>query len=284
MNLKNVNIIPSNQDIKRKIIVPNKLNKELAELIGILTGDGSIGFYKGEGYTHYQIRFYGHKTEDFDYYNKNVNGLFKNLFNVDLKIRSHKSQGNASFITIDSKVIFQFLSKTLQIPTGKKFLFLKIPKYIKKSNSKIKKAFLRGLADTDASLTFKKKHKDKNYYPLISLKQKNKRIIEEVVEILDEFGFNSYVQYDIITKDKRGFESNGNCIYLNGKKNLERWIKLIGFNNLKHKTKYLIWKKIGYCNSNTTLEQRKIILSRRARRDSNSRGSLFEETFPRPIA
>ena len=35
-------------------------------------------------------------------------------------------------------------------------------------------------------------------------------------------------------------------IFLYGEENLEKWINLIGFSNMKHKSKYLVWKKLGY--------------------------------------
>ena len=251
----------SSSDKKRDIIIPNKITKELAELIGIIIGDGSTGIYKGKGYIHYEIRFYGHKNEDFEYYKNNVNKLFKKLFNVNLKIRNYKSQGNTSFITIDSKAIVFFLSKILKIPTGQKSSITKIPNYIKTSSIEIKTAFMKGLADTDASLTFKKKHKDKHYYPIISLNQKSEKMIKDVDKMLKIFGFHTYTQYNIIKKDSRGFNTKSHSIYLSGKKNLENWMNLIGFNNPKHKTKYLIWKKFGFCQPYTTLIQRNKILN-----------------------
>ena len=72
----------SNKDRKRNILIPNKITKELAELIGIIMGDGSTGIYKGNGYTHYEIRLYGHKKEDLNYYNKIVDKLFKKFIVV----------------------------------------------------------------------------------------------------------------------------------------------------------------------------------------------------------
>ena len=42
---------------------------------------------------------------------------------------------------------------------------------------------------------------------------------------------------------------------------LEYWMKSIGFNSRKHLTKYLIWKKSGFCPPYTSLPQREQILN-----------------------
>jgi hypothetical protein len=45
-------------------------------------------------------------------------------------------------------------------------------------------------------------------------------------------------------------------VRLNGILMLEKWMNEIGSRNAKHLTKYLVWKKEGFCPSNTTLEVR----------------------------
>ncbi|MBI2148125.1 hypothetical protein HYU23_00445 [Candidatus Woesearchaeota archaeon] len=45
-----------------------------------------------------------------------------------------------------------------------------------------------------------------------------------------------------------------------GKEQLELWMKLTGFNSRKHLTKYLVWKKFGFCPHYTNLPQRELIL------------------------
>ena len=247
----------SREDIRRNIRIPNKMTKELSELIGIITGDGCIGIYKGKGYIHHEIKFSGHRTEEYDYYTEHVNGLFNFLFNASIKLRVFKSSGNELSSRIGSKAILSFLSRALYLPTRNKASVTKIPEYIKSSSPEIKTAFIRGLADTDFCIAFKKKHKNMHYYPVISVRQKSKTIIEDVSNALKELGFYLYTQYNMSVKYQRGFTATQHAIYISGEKNLSKWINLIGFNNPKHMTKYLVWKKFGQCPPYTTLVQRR---------------------------
>lgn len=50
-------------------------------------------------------------------------------------------------------------------------------------------------------------------------------------------------------------------IILSGVINLERWMKLIGIKNPVKLTRYLVWKKFGFCPPHTNLQQRKDILN-----------------------
>lgn len=73
-----------------------------------------------------------------------------------------------------------------------------------------------------------------------------------------------HAEYDYKRHDKRtGKTYTSQCIYLNGKKNLNLWLKLIGTNNPKHHTKYLIWKKFGYCEPRTTVNERLSLLNKK---------------------
>lgn len=269
----------SNRDKIRDVKLPKILTTELAELMGILTGDGHIGIYKGRtkygNYVHYEIKFAGHWLDDREYYENAVNILFQKLFNTKLKVRNHNGKGNMLDAVIHSKAISSFIRNILKLPWGNKVSRIEIPKYIRNSTSDIKSAFLRGLADTDFSLTFKKKHKKHHYYPVISVSFKSRKIIEQITNILDEFNISCHVQYDDIYHDKRGFISIGHKIYIYGKMNLEKWMGLIGFNNPKHLTKYFVYKKLGFCPPyKTTKDRMEMLNKKRAWRDSN----------PRPLA
>ena len=51
------------------------------------------------------------------------------------------------------------------------------------------------------------------------------------------------------------------AIEINGKERLNKWLKKIGFSNKKHLTKIDVWKRLGYCLPNTSLEERYEILN-----------------------
>lgn len=49
-------------------------------------------------------------------------------------------------------------------------------------------------------------------------------------------------------------------VRINGKAMLERWMEKIGSRNIKHLTRYLVWKKEGVCPPKTTVIERMLIL------------------------
>ena len=108
--------------------MPKSLTKDLAELIGMLVGDGNIGIYKGKGYTHHEINFSGHKYDDFQYFDQHLNTIFRKLFNTELKIKNKNNQ-NTLIARIGSKGILQFFSEILELPTRNKTQKTRIPSY-----------------------------------------------------------------------------------------------------------------------------------------------------------
>ena len=59
-------------------------------------------------------------------------------------------------------------------------------------------------------------------------------------------------------------KKNENRVYLvtiNGIRGLDRWMESVGMKNPVKLTRYLIWKKFGFCPPNTTLKQREDILN-----------------------
>lgn len=252
----------SQSDIKRKIKIPTKITEELAELIGIITGDGHLVYLdKNYKYIQYHLDISGHLIDDLDYYEKIVEPMFIKLFRI--RLRFVRQRINELKIGLDSKAISTFFYKILNLPIGNKTLRTSIPDYIKNAkNNNIKIAFIRGLADTDFSICFKRKYKRLHYYPVIRCHIRSKRLIKQLSESLKKFGFNFCALYDQKEYDPRSDKYIiEHSIDINGVTNVEKWMKLIGFNNPKHITKYQIWKKFGFCPSNTNLEQRKRILN-----------------------
>lgn len=80
IELNQVNIEMSKNDKKRKIIIPKKITAELAEIIGIIIGDGHVGEYinkTGERkFTHYTLEIDGNIIDE-NYYNYHVNHIVK---------------------------------------------------------------------------------------------------------------------------------------------------------------------------------------------------------------
>ncbi len=76
---------------------------------------------------------------------------------------------------------------------------------------------------------------------------------------MKKFDFNVNSIYKFPKKRYNKYHIS-NQIEICGKEQLELWMKKIGFNSRKHLTKYLVWKKFGFCPPNTTLPERELIL------------------------
>jgi len=248
----------SKNDIKNNIKIPQYLTPELAYLVGIHIGDGCMNIYKRSDCNglKYIIKYSGHEIDEFELHKKCITPLVKKLFNKKANIYlGYKTTITTEFI---SKAMLIFFNKSIGIPLSPK-KDIDIPKIIKNSNSEIKKAFLKGLADTEFCITFKKRYRQKHYYPSITFGTQSKKLQKSVIKLLKEIGFNlCYISdYKTYRNNKELFI---NTINLNGLQNLNLWFKEIGFNSTKHLTKYEIWKKFGFCPPNTNIIERRKIL------------------------
>ncbi|MFQ6020745.1 MAG: hypothetical protein ACE5J4_01845 [Candidatus Aenigmatarchaeota archaeon] len=227
------------KDKIKKLKFPKKMNEKLAEDIGIHIGDGSM-YITGSSKQSYEIKCSGHPEDDKEHYLNTIIPLKEELFNIKIKPKLFKPKKTDFGFVICSKALFYFYNKVIGIPAGNKTKICKIPDIIMKSEDKIKIAFLRGLADTDFSLTFKSKSKKHNLhtYPLIFAGFASNNLINDLKDVLSDLNFTfCYCSYFGRRYDKLYLKY---VINLNGVENLEKWMKLIGFNNQKHLTKYLI--------------------------------------------
>ncbi len=152
-------------------------------------------------------------------------------------------------------------------PSGEKSSIVSVPKLILDSNNKeIYAKFLRGLFDTDGNLYFSRRtsksyiefKRKYNYYPIIQIATVSEKLSKEISFMLNKLlikhFLSSYQPKDI--RDKRKY-----IVIINGVDRLEKWMEFIGIKNPVKFTRYLIWKKFGFCPPHTTLEQRKDILN-----------------------
>ncbi len=259
MDLLTFDIQYSVKDKYSNIFLPKYLNENLAEFVGIVIGDGHLHHQIRRDSNFYSLTISCNFTEDMDYFNNVINPLFEKLFNTKLSVIKNKKLNYFNAVKC-SKSVVNFLNLNFSIPIGNKTSDIQIPQSILKSNNSIKAAFIRGLVDTDFSLTFQKKKQFHNY-PIIKCSLKSKNIICQLNGVLAEFGFKTSLALNEKNFDKRfDVYYERHSIYLSGKNNLEKWISLIGFNNPRLYSKYLIWKNFGFCPPNTTLEQRKQML------------------------
>jgi intein/homing endonuclease len=165
------------------------------------------------------------------------------------------------------EIIKNILSK-FGLPKGKKVNTAKIPLWIIKSNKKIIEAFIRGLFDTDGGIFCQKDYTkyaneyNSKYHTKIRLRftTVSKKLNEEIFKLMKGLGYRC-VKRTI----KKGYQNGRNnndvqILEINEIDSIKKFFKEIKSSNLKHLTKYLIWKKFGFCPPKTTLSQRKDIL------------------------
>lgn len=239
-----------------------KRNENTAELVGLSFGDGGLTYRKGKNRTKFQLR--GHLVEDREHYDNYIIPLFNRevmfpIFGRKVGIVFNKSK-NFYGLAVESVKIEKYLNY-LGIPSGvKNELF--IPEWIK-NNKKYILRFLRGFLDTDGSISCQRNYSIKNnkFHTQIRIYLSNcsENLITEIYQLLKKIGFKCIMT---TYKQKREGWKNLHMVKLSGGIQIEKWFKIIGSKNQKHITKYLIWKKFGFCPPYITLNERKQILKK----------------------
>jgi intein/homing endonuclease len=230
------------------------MRKCIAELCGAIIGDGWIQSNQRN------LFISGHPTEDLDYYNCRVVQLLEEILGRNVDPKKFKGWGTYGVGIYRFEEINRFVN--LGIPIGKKGTDVEVPQKISDSNKEAKKAFLRGLFDTDGTIYFMKQN-GKYSRPRLRIASISKRLIEEVKKMSEDLG----IEYSNPSPNKEG-KGKPNKVYIfeiNKKASIEKWFLDIKPENPKHFTKFKLWKKLGYLPPRTTLKQRKLMLSRLAK-------------------
>jgi hypothetical protein len=225
-----------------------EIKPELAELVGILLGDGSIGEYKsnykGAIKKQYRIKVTGDMNEDLPYFKEYVSPLMTAVFSKEPLLRFKKEENTAELLLFGKEYYDSLMNLGLQRAPKKDVAV--VPKFITSYN--LSRFFLRGLFDTDGCLIFDAQHTSRHYYPRLEIKFQPSPMRSQVFDMLVGEGFKPIIS---VTGSKEVLR-----IQLNGEKQLSRWVERIGFKNIRHLTKYCLWKKQHYCPTQTTLRQR----------------------------
>ncbi len=218
-------------------------NERLAELVGIILGDGHI--HKKNNL----ITIVG-SLEDLEYYKNRAIPLFEDLFNVKVSLKRRKDR-NAYYLMAYSKYLVNELV-SVGLMRGAKDK-VTIPKFIF-SNKRYLLAFLRGIFDTDGCIKFSKQSKNINYYPRIQIALKDSPLAHNLKDVFECLNF-SFCMW-------KENQFNGIIFYqISGKKNTFRWFLEVSPKNDVHVSKFLFWKKFGYYVPKSTLEYRRNMLA-----------------------
>jgi len=210
----------------KKIIAPEK-SKKLAEIFGIILGDGHVSEIKiGSKIRVYWVRVAGNSKEDKEYIFCYIPKIFEEVF-LEKGSISRLPDRNVGYFTIYGKNVIEFFKINGLKPGNKIKNNQGIPLWIKENNEFLK-SFIRELIDTDGSI-----HK-------ISKNNKNIRIdftsyipnlLKEVRESLIKLGFNPS---KII---------NNKHFFLSRQSEIEKYIQEIGFGNSKNLNRYKVLKE-----------------------------------------
>lgn len=205
-----------------------KLTADLAEFIGLHVGDGSL--YKTDSGSVWELRG---DLKERGYYEDHICPLINKLFDIKVESKFRSGGKNGCWGVrickrefIDNLINFGF-------NPGRKTHTIEIPDYIFKSSLDVKRAFVRGLFDTDGCLNFMKINKnEKKDYPRIKFSFASKRLRDSLSVLLLEVGFDFY-SWDFGTEY---------CFCLSGKRKLLKWEKEINPRNPKFLKKMDDWR------------------------------------------
>lgn len=198
-------------------------SKDLAEFYGIMLGDGNLTKIKSYKIANYQIRIVGDSRNDKTYLLEYVKPLIERLFKIRVATFKSKDKNALNLVVTGRNLVEFFESKGFK-PGDKIRNLLDIPSWIKVNNEFLR-CCLRGLYDTDGSAY---KLTNQNSYQILFTNY-NPVLLNAVREGL--------LSLDIgVSKISRGRD-----ITITKKSELRKFLKEVGFSNVKHLDKIKVW-------------------------------------------
>lgn len=186
-----------------------RISKELAELIGAIIGDGTI--------TSRFVRISGDYRYDMSYFNY-LSGIVNKLFGITASIYQEKSRyKNTAYLLISSKRFCSFLYDHYGLKFGDKIRNNTIIPAVILKKKALSIACLRGLMDTDGSVSRRGRNGSQFCVEFFS---KNFNLVKQVDEIGKRLGIFTYIAR--------------NRVGTNSWKYVSRYFKIVGSSNLKH--------------------------------------------------
>lgn len=206
----------------RKIINIPQESTDLAELMGIILGDGGIG-------NKWQIVISLNSISDIQY-SRYIFKLINHLFSLNPAIRKRPNQNTLVIVSSSSNMVDFIVNKGMV--RGNKILQnIDMPDWIR-NNSEDQKRFIRGLVDTDGCLYIHKHTLKGRLYRNIGFcfASHSRNLIISVSKTLLQFGIKPH-----ITKD--GFQ-----IYLYSEHAVLEYLSIFGSSNDRITQKYEEWR------------------------------------------
>jgi hypothetical protein len=123
-------IVLSRNDEKRELRLPDTITPELAEDVGIMTGDGHISIQRRPTRVDYEVSCTGNSVTDSEFIKEYVMSLKQKLFNLKFRLIENNYK-NSIAIRAKSRVLVDFYSKIVGLPLGSKYK-IGVPELIKK--------------------------------------------------------------------------------------------------------------------------------------------------------
>ncbi len=189
----------------------------LAELVGILLGDGGI--------TKYQVAITLHSHDD-KAYGEFVVSVIQNLFKITPALYQKKKYA-AFDIVISRREMVRFCTEELGLVTGNKVKQgIDVPNWIR-DDQNFRIACLRGLVDTDGSVFFHKyRVNGKMYrYKKLDFTSLSRPLCVSVLKIFRDIGIKARF-------------ARGKSIRIDSKSEMENYFRIVGSHNPKHLNRY----------------------------------------------
>ncbi len=200
-----------------KVIKKPKRSSKLAELMGIVIGDGHL--------SEWQVDITTNAKTDREHA-EFVQDCFKRLFNIS-SFRREREDNNSISIVVSSKRLVRFINH-LGMPIGNKLTKgLSIPSWIYRKEI-YRKSFLRGLFDTDGCIYIDRHRangKEYSYYGWV-ITSASQKLIKDVIGILKSIGFNPT------------HAENQKSLFLRKQSEIKRYFQEINTHNPKHLRRY----------------------------------------------
>lgn len=196
-------------------------SKELAELIGILLGDGEI---MKDG----TLRISFDPKKDLNFHHRRTFTLVESLLNNKLRFECYKR------FAFYNTAFMRYLNEDCNLKSGNKSRNnWGIPKWCL-NNEEYLKSVIRGIFDTDGYIGYS----SGTIEIMFGRFSKNStNLIRDIKEGLGKLNFNPIIKYS----------PDGRCkIRIFGKENIIRFMSVVGSSNIKNIIRFLLWRLVGY--------------------------------------